>query len=280
MTKISTNTKLIDDAIEYASLGLRVIPLLDRSKKPRMKDWLRRGTTQDKIIIEWFSKWPESNIGILTGNDLVALDLDPDKGGVESFSRLVGRGKSSRLRNVPFTSIAHTGSGGYHYLFRVDPGLRIGNRVGLRPGIDIRGDSGQIVVGPSVHPVTGGRYDWIYHPRQGIADAPKWLIELLTEESRQTEASSEPASYQIRPGLSFEKQGNAAELTQEIITFPGQRRRAKKRHDGQGDRKTAGKGIQTWTRSRCRLGVVGVLLLEGTRRNFTNRGSEGDQVLH
>src|SRR5208337_555492 len=47
------------------------------------------------------------------------------------------------------------------------------------PGIDIKGERGYIVVAPSIHPDTGLEYFWHQHPREGIADAPPWLMERL-----------------------------------------------------------------------------------------------------
>jgi hypothetical protein len=54
----------------------------------------------------------------------------------------------------------------------------------LGVGIDVRGEGGQIVVAPTVHPASGIAYAWeIEHdPLDGIAlaEPPAWLVEALT----------------------------------------------------------------------------------------------------
>ena len=132
-----------------------------------------KATCNRRTIRRWFQAWPDDNLGLLTGRGLVALDVDCDKGGLESLDGLIeGRGQ------LPVTATARTGGGGQHYLFRVKCQVR--NRVRILPGLDVRGEGGQIVVEPSVHPITGMSYVWARHPREGIADAPDWLIGLMT----------------------------------------------------------------------------------------------------
>lgn len=208
----SENPRLVRQALEYASLGLRVIPLGERSKSPKIGRWPERASSNPKQIRSWFKRWPDANIGLLMGNGLVAIDIDPDREGVNSFRKLL------RGRRLPFTAVANTGSDGWHYLFRYNPSLRVGNMVDLLPGIDVRGDDGQVVVEPSIHPVTGKRYQWIYCPCQGIAKAPKWLVRLLTE---RVSAKHPSKSVMVRSDISFAKLGDEARLTQEIIVgFP------------------------------------------------------------
>jgi hypothetical protein len=166
--------EVLREALDLAALGLRVIPLGPRSKVPRIRRWPERGTTDIRVIHGWFAGRPGDNLGLLTGGGLVALDLDVWAGGLESYESLI-----EERGGLPETAMAETGSGGRHLLFRVEG--RFANRVGLMPGVDLRGDGGQIVVAPSVHPATGKRYTWVRHPREGIADAPGWFIHWLTE---------------------------------------------------------------------------------------------------
>ena len=98
----------------------------------------------------------------------------PARVGFESLKRL-----EEENGGLPETALVRTGSGGQHYYFRVPPGRSIGNAVGLRPGLDIRGDGGLVVVPPSVHPYTNREYEWLRHPKHGIAQAPAWLLEEL-----------------------------------------------------------------------------------------------------
>ena len=85
------------------------------------------------------------------------------------------------------TVTALTGGGGGHFYF-TSPGGPVRNRVGLRPGLDIRGDDGYVVAPPSLH-VTGRRYVWepSAHPENTpLAPVPPGLFDL-------TQAPAAPA---------------------------------------------------------------------------------------
>ncbi len=218
---------ILQSALKYGEIGLRVIPLKERSKKPCFTGWQRTATTDPKTIFRWFKHKPQSNIGIATGHGIVAIDIDPDHGGGESFNELV------RGRALPYTAVAYTGSEGFHYLFLVPPDLRIGCPTNILPGIDVRGHNGQIVVAPSIHPDTGRRYEWIYSPGQGIADAPDWLLEFLlkpkTRKGRSRKADeAEGKPYTFREALIFDRVEDEAILLDAMIerypaTAQGQR---------------------------------------------------------
>jgi hypothetical protein len=98
---------------------------------------------------------------------------------VDSLARL----EETNAR-LPHTIEAVTGSGGSHIYF-VHPGFNMPNRVGLKPGIDLRGDGGCVVVPPSLHPI-GKRYAWkrSHHPDETKpACMPDWLMKLATGQS-------------------------------------------------------------------------------------------------
>src|SRR4051812_25147209 len=80
--------RLVQDALGYAATGLRVIPLHESSKPPRIERWPERGTDDPETIIKWFESWPDSNLGVLTGDGLLALDVDRRNGGMKSFGEL------------------------------------------------------------------------------------------------------------------------------------------------------------------------------------------------
>jgi hypothetical protein len=125
-------------------------------------------------VERWAAEYPSGNIGIATGaaSGFVALDVDVDKGGAESLAALV-----TEHGPLPATVQAQTGSGGAHYLFKLPEGVTVRNSASrIAPGLDIRGDGGQIVVAPSVS--LKGSYRWVRGPtKHPIADAPDWLIE-------------------------------------------------------------------------------------------------------
>jgi hypothetical protein len=188
---------ILEAALEYASLGLRVIPLHDRSKLPRIKRWQKAASTVQPVIEGWFKKWPDANLGIATGMGIIALDVDLGSGGTESLARLL-----TEHGPLPETAEALTGSGGSHYLFRVDPALVIKNSAkSLGAGLDIRADGGQIVASPSVHPTTGERYVWIRHPSVVIAPAPVWLLDMVSPPSGRFQRSLAVGACSGKRGL-------------------------------------------------------------------------------
>lgn len=126
---------------------------------------------------------PYLNLGLRMGTQpsgvhLVAIDVDGDRGR-ESLLALPG---------IPPTLEARTGSGGSHFIFESpDP---LPNRVALRPGIDVRGQGGQIVVSPSAH-YSGGAYSWIRAMRPASIPVD-WLrtLEEPPHEARQSNAGA------------------------------------------------------------------------------------------
>jgi hypothetical protein len=86
---------------------------------------------------------------------------------------------------------SNTGSGGQHLIYAAPAGAIIrnqqadGKRIG--PGVDVRGDGGQIVVAPTIHPDTKRVYHWQTGRAPweiAIADAPDWLLEMVVDRPR------------------------------------------------------------------------------------------------
>jgi hypothetical protein len=78
---------------------------------------------------------------------------------------------------------ARTGGGGRHLYF-THPGAMLHNRIGLVPGVDLRGDGGCVVAPPSVH-ASGEPYRWERSPDVGpLAPLPDWLREAPGEQGR------------------------------------------------------------------------------------------------
>ena len=160
-------------------------------KHPRLSKWQDLATTDKDTIIKWWRQWPQSNIGLQTGTKSRFFVLDVDGGqGSESLEQLTDNHGA-----LPDTVTQITGSKGSHILFKYHKG--VGNKVGLLPGIDIRGEGGFIVVSPSVH-VSGNQYQWELssHPLEtDIATAPKWLLDIvLTPKKAQ---QKKPSSYWV-----------------------------------------------------------------------------------
>lgn len=177
-------------------------------KHPRTFNGLKAATTDKEMIINWWKKWPNANIGVPTGNKsgFFVLDIDTRHNGLESLDQL-----TDRYGKLPDTVAAITGSKGYHFLFKHCRGVR--NKVNLVQGIDIRGEGGYIIVSPSSH-ISGCQYEWVLssHPLQiGITDSPKWLLDMVLIEKRdQIKAKSSSYWLDIIQGLGEGQRNNAA----------------------------------------------------------------------
>ena len=126
-------------------------------KHPRVS-WtayqIRKPTVAE--VKAWFTRWPESNALIITGqvSGVVAVDIDPRHGGDESWASFLNISGKSAVE----TPISLTGGGGQHLLYAW-PGYEIPNATGVFPGVDFRGDHGYIVAPGSRH-ASGRTYEW------------------------------------------------------------------------------------------------------------------------
>jgi len=162
-------------AARYLARGWSVLPLKRADKRPLIV-WepLQQARADAATVTQWFARWPDANLGIVTGeiSNLIVLDVDPKHGGDDSLAEL-----ERRFEKLPDTVEARTGGGGRHFYF-AHPGGHVANRAGLRQGIDLRGDGGYIVAPPSLHP-NGQRYDWAAGRSPdavGLAALPRWLL--------------------------------------------------------------------------------------------------------
>jgi hypothetical protein len=164
-------------ALAYRAEGFRVFPLAPRDKVPLIAGGrgCHDATTDESQIRAWWSACPDANIAVATGNGLLVVDLDGDDGCISLGVLCAEYGA------LPVTRCVSTGRvGGFHFWLRATgPAVRnsTGKRNGLAPGIDTRGAGGYVVAPPSVHP-SGLAYK--SSPTAPIADAPAWLLALLT----------------------------------------------------------------------------------------------------
>lgn len=179
-------TKQHDAARTYLKLGWSVIPIREKEKRPLI-EWaeFQNRLPSQREADAWWTRWPNANVGIVTGgtSGLVVLDVDGEAG----MASLVGR-------HLPPTVVARTGRG-FHYLFN-HPRRAVKNAVGLAPGLDIRGDGGYIVAPPSIH-ANGSAYEWAegLTPKDlELADAPTWLFDTSTTVSSPIEKTRSPYS--------------------------------------------------------------------------------------
>jgi len=204
-----SNNALCDAALSYARRGMSVLPLhsivnggcscgredcQQPGKHPRTKTGLKEATKDPGQISEWWRKWPNANIGIVTGraSGLIALDIDVRHDGESSLETL-----EADLGPLPETWEQLTGGGGRHLLFLRPDMEKVPNKVNVVPGVDIRGDDGYIVAEPSNH-ISGHAYVWeaAHHPEEiSIAELPEEWLDIVAPAPRQYEPVDLPAEF-------------------------------------------------------------------------------------
>ena len=154
--------ELFTAALAYAARGWRVFPLADRDKVPRPGSrGFKDASTDPATIRAWWAEHPNANVGIATGGGLLVVDVD----GPDGRAALAGK-------HLPPTPTAMTGKGSHYYFAATGP-----CKVGLLPGLDIRGDGGYVVAAPSIHP-SGAVYSWadgLSPDDLPLTPAPDWL---------------------------------------------------------------------------------------------------------
>lgn len=156
---------LADIALIYLGKSMAVIPvkgphyakgITDEERAKDSKAPLVRWTEfQTKLpsetqVKEWFTKWDQANMAIITGkiSGIVVVDFDSNEA--------VKYAKDKDLLNTP---LVQTGRG-YHAYFEYPVGRAIKNSVNSALKIDIRGDGGYVVVPPSTH-FSMAEYRWV-----------------------------------------------------------------------------------------------------------------------
>lgn len=156
---------LADIALIYRGKGQAVIPVKGtcyakgNTEEERSKDsktpLIRWTDYQTKLpseaqIREWFTKWDQANMAVITGkvSGIVVVDFDSKEA--------VKYAKDKGLLNTP---LVKTGRG-YHAYFKYPLGRAIKNSVNSALKIDIRGDGGYVVIPPSTH-FSGMEYRWV-----------------------------------------------------------------------------------------------------------------------
>jgi hypothetical protein len=193
---------MLDFALSYAAGGFPVLPLHtpvdgqcdcrraceSPGKHPRTMNGLTDASTDVDTIRRWWTQWPQANVGIAIPDGYVVVDIDVDEAGA-----------ATNGHEMPSTAFAKTGRG-WHFLYRTPSTVR--PAVGVLEHVDLRGPGSYIVAPPSRH-VSGAEYVWVMSPREGIADAPAWIL-----------AAARPtASTPSTPGAPIPEGGRNATLT-------------------------------------------------------------------
>lgn len=111
---------LPDAAAAYASAGLAVFPCVPGEKRPLTRHGLSDATADLNRVLAWWGRWPEANIGLVTGlpGGFDVLDIDVHPGG-SGFPAL-RRARQAGLVDG-WAVLVRSPSGGVHLYFPVGP---------------------------------------------------------------------------------------------------------------------------------------------------------------
>lgn len=229
----------LDFAIQYAQRGLSVIPLnymvgfdecschrvdcTSKAKHPLVADWTNEATIDVEKIKKWWGRFPNANIGIVTGavSNIVVLDVDGEEGR-NSLAML-----EDEIGKLPETWIASTGHGS-HYYFKYNDKVSA-NRVRFANGLDIRSNGGYVVAPPSIH-ANGTKYLW--KTKCEIAAIPEPWIELINTRKAEPQSENLPIVFAegerndslFKLGASLKRKGLCYEAIEAALSAENQKR--------------------------------------------------------
>jgi len=163
-------TSKLDAAHEYLERGWSVIPIKPEGKRPAIawKEFQERQPTEEEVE-EWWTKWPDYDIALVTGaiSGVVVVDCDNEDAEHAAFDA----GMRSWIR-------AKTKRGSHLYFRHPRDGIRRGPRAGINSrgadwpriqGLDFRGDGSYALLPPS------NNYSWDYDTTAlDYDDMPLW----------------------------------------------------------------------------------------------------------
>jgi len=166
-------TDLINIALEIGE-QFPVFPC--NTKKSPVCNGGFKAATQDPDEIERLFSLPNAALigvptGAVSGMSVVDIDVRDGKEGITWCH--------TNADNLGITKIARTQSGGYHYYYKHQDGIR--NRAGIDRCVDVRGDGGYVIVPPS------DGYTWMND--EELAEYPEFMKEAQSDMVNQNHSS-------------------------------------------------------------------------------------------
>ena len=164
---------ILTAALEYEFLGFSIIPC-DQIKTPKIR-WLpyQKKAAAEKEIKEWWGKWPDANVGIVTGpiSGIYVIDIDSPEGkeAIKPF-----------ISDSPVPPTVNTPKGGQHLYYKY-PEIDLGNTTRLIKDCDSRGFGGYVMAPPSIGE-NGRVYSWekgLSLNDMSLPDLPKQYVSYI-----------------------------------------------------------------------------------------------------
>jgi len=157
----------LDEALRLAREGTPCFPCL-ADKRPACPTGFKAAIKDAPQLKQLWKRYPGTLVGVPTGeaSGLFVLDIDSAKH-PEADEWL-----ERHAPYLPDTRIHRTRSGGLHYLFKHQAGLK-NSTSKIAAGVDTRGDGGYIIWWPFHLGLGAGHH---FAPLAGV---PEWLVEAL-----------------------------------------------------------------------------------------------------
>ena len=219
-------------ALEYARFGWHVFPAPPGTKKShksaKHSDGREWGATTDteEIARDW-QRWPDANVGVVTGpkSGLLVIEADTEEGhGIDGIGNMAAL--LEQHGPLPETIEALSPTGSWHLYFRWPQGWEIGNSSSrIAAGIDVRGDGGMVVGVPSIKPGYPDTYRWKNPPPLfELADCPEWLLKLcIKPEAKLPERASPGPRIDTGGGTAWADNALRNEIAAVLAAPQGQR---------------------------------------------------------
>ena len=164
-----TNQTMLDAAWRFADRGWAVLPVLDGSKRPLLRGWPERASSDRDEIRAWWQRWPDAAVGVLAGSRSGLAILDVEAEHLAEFTRW------SAQHELPETLRVTSGGGGTHYYFSRDEALPRRKVAGIG---DLQGNASYVVAPPSRH-ASGTTYRFAdgHGFDTPVAPMPEWINE-------------------------------------------------------------------------------------------------------
>jgi hypothetical protein len=178
-----------DAAHRYAEAGWPVFPCLPGSKLPATEHGFLEATTGHRQISRWWSRQPDANVAIATGEpgpDVIDVDIKAGRSGFAALNEARRAGLAGGAR-----AVVRTPSGGAHFYYR-----GTAQRNGAIPGraLDFRSGGGYVVAPPSRSADSGRRYEVI--TRQASDATVDWsAIRALVAPEPEHQPARQPAGH-------------------------------------------------------------------------------------
>ena len=189
----------LETALELAALGYKLVPIPAGFKYPKgFGKWQQIATNNEYQIRSWFAETTHG-IGWAMGKQpngkfLFTIDVDGPEGMETLVALLEEHGQDGFTLNA--TACQQTGGGGMHFVFETTEEIANSAKQ-FAPHIDIRGEGGQIVVGPTIHP-NGKPYQWVKDATH-VRLSPEWVIETILCEDAEILEFPKPPGHRPTP---------------------------------------------------------------------------------